>query len=191
MFSRYFFSFLSTLLLFPGALAAQTQTFHVEPAKSEVHFGLGDPLHAVNGTFRVESGSFMFNLKEGAMSGGISVDAGSGSSGNAKRDHRMTEEELKARSFRTVTFSPKYYTGVLAASGHSTITVEGVFTLLGTPHEISVPMQIQRDGTRCVATGTFIVPYVKWGLKDPSVFVLRVGKEVEIHFVLVGWVTGG
>ncbi len=167
-------------------LQAQTQTFRVNTEKSEVHFGLGDPLHAVNGTFRVQNGSFIFDPKTATMSGTIAVDAASGQSGNNKRDEKMATDELKAGSFRAVTFTPKHYTGTLAPAGDSTITVEGNFTLLGIPHPITVPMQIHRDGAACTATGTFLVPYVKWGLKDPSIFVLRVGKEVTIKLALAG-----
>jgi hypothetical protein len=33
------------------------------------------------------------------------------------------------------------------------------------------------------------VPYVKWGLKDPSVFILKVAKEVDIELTLNGRLT--
>jgi hypothetical protein len=64
-----------------------------------------------------------------------------------------------------------------------------MFTLHGTPHEITVPMQIHIDGQNLTARGSFIVPYMKWGLKDPSVFVLRVAKEVHIDLNLAGTVS--
>ena len=120
------------------------------------------------------------------MGGSIAVDAASGQSGNAKRDGKMASDELKADSFRSVTFSPKHYTGTLAPSGDSTLTVEGTFTLLGTPHPITVPMKVHREGPAVSATGSFIVPYVQWGLKDPSIFVLRLGKDVTIKLSLAG-----
>jgi hypothetical protein len=47
-------------------------------------------------------------------------------------------------------------------------------------------MQIHIDGNNCTAKTHFTVPYVKWGLKDPSFFVLKVAKEVEIDLSLVG-----
>jgi len=49
-----------------------------------------------------------------------------------------------------------------------------------------VPMQIHIQDATCTAKTHFIVPYVKWGLKDPSVFILKVAKEVEIDLTLTG-----
>ena len=84
------------------------------------------------------------------------------------------------------TFVPQKYDGAIAATGDSTIQVSGTFTLHGTPHDLSVPMQIHIDGGTLTAKTHFIVPYVKWGLKDPSVFILKVAKEVDIDLTLIG-----
>ena len=87
------------------------------------------------------------------------------------------------------TFVPSSYQGTIASSGDSTIQISGVFTLHGTPHDITVPMQIRVDGAAMTAKGQFTVPYVKWGLKDPSVFILKVAKEVDINLTLNGRLT--
>lgn len=177
--------------MFDGAALGQKQTLHLDANKSEVHFNLKDPLHAVNGSFKVKDGTISFNRKDGAMDGGIVVDAGSGRSGNDTRDQRMAKEELKTESFATVTFAPRRFAGNLGTSGDSEIAVEGTFTLLGTPHEITVPLKVHMEGTQCRAAGSFTVPYVKWGLKDPSWMMLRVGKDVVVDLVLAGSVSGG
>jgi polyisoprenoid-binding protein YceI len=169
----------------PVAMHAQEKLV-VDPAKSEVHFTLGDLLHTVHGTFRIQQGEIPFNPATGEAGGSIAVDALSGASGNSVRDKRMAKEELKSGDFKVVTFAPARFTGKFNESGDSALQVHGVFTLLGTPHEIDVPMEVQVNGDQFHATGAFAVPYVQWGLKDPSTLMLRVNKEVQIEFLLTG-----
>ena len=85
-----------------------------------------------------------------------------------------------------MTFAPQSYQGTIAPPGDSTIQVSGIFTLHGTPHDLTVPMQIHIEGPTCTAKTHFTVPYVKWGLKDPSIFILKVAKEVDIDLTLTG-----
>jgi hypothetical protein len=42
------------------------------------------------------------------------------------------------------------------------------------------------EGGRVNATADFEVPYVKWGMKDPSTLFLRVKNSVLINIVAVG-----
>ena len=172
-------------VLSPTVLRAQ-QNLLIDPARSDVHFTLGDVLHTVHGTFHVQQGEIAFNGATGQASGSIVVDALSGQSGNSARDRRMTNEELKAQSYKNVTFAPTRFTGEFHSGGDSSLQIHGIFTLLGTEHEIDVPMKVQVNGNQVHASGTFAVPYVQWGLKDPSTLMLRVSKEVQIDLSLMG-----
>lgn len=180
----------SLLLLLPLTIVpsayAQHQMFTVSPEASELAFTLGGSDHGTKGTFHVESGSVYFDRSGTKLSGKIVVAAGSGNSGNDSRDKKMKNEVLDISHFADVTFEPQSYQGTIAPTGDSTVQVAGVFTLHGTPHDLTVPMQIHMDGTSCTAKTHFVVPYVKWGLKDPSVFILKVAKEVDIDLTLVG-----
>jgi hypothetical protein len=52
-------------------------------------------------------------------------------------------------------------------------------------------MQIHIDGASMTAKGHFTVPYVQWGLKDPSWGFLKVAKEVGIDLTLSGSLRSG
>jgi polyisoprenoid-binding protein YceI len=169
----------------PAVLHAQDK-LSLDPARSEVHFTLTDSLHVVHGTFHIQQGDISFDPATGNATGSIVVDALSGQSGNSMRDRRMTNDELKAPDFKTITFAPTHFTGTLNPTGDSTLNVHGIFTLLGTPHEIDVPMQAQVSGDQLHAIGSFAIPYVQWGLKDPSTFMIKVNKEVQIDLSLIG-----
>jgi polyisoprenoid-binding protein YceI len=176
------------LLLVPFAVA-QHRTFTVQPDASQVAFNLGASDHPVQGTFHVQSGSIDFDLNAPKISGSVVVAAGSGSSGNDSRDKKMTKDVLEAPHFTDVSFVPRSYQGTVAPSGGSSIQVTGTFTLHGTPHDLTVPMQINIEGDKLTAKTHFTVPFVQWGLKDPSFFMFKVDKEVGIDLTLVGHVS--
>jgi polyisoprenoid-binding protein YceI len=98
----------------------------------------------------------------------------------------MHAQVLNADQFADISFEPKSYQGTIAAAGDSNLQVSGIFTLHGVAHDLTLPMQIRIEGSALSAKGSFIVPYVKWGLKDPSIFVLKVAKEVHIDLSLSG-----
>jgi polyisoprenoid-binding protein YceI len=176
-----------TLLLSFGALAfAQKQTMTLNPDASKVAFALKGTGHEVHGSFHVSKGSIAFDRSAPSMSGSVVVSAASGESGDKSRDKKMHSDILNVDQYTEVTFEPKSYQGTIAPSGDSTIQVSGVFTLHGAPHDITVPMQVHIDGTNVTAKGSFLVPYVKWGLKDPSIMILKVAKEVQIDLDLAG-----
>jgi hypothetical protein len=57
-------------------------------------------------------------------------------------------------------------------------------------HDLGIPAKIHVDGGRLTGTARFTVPFVEWGMKDPSVFVLRVKKKVQVTLDLNGSVGG-
>ena len=85
-----------------------------------------------------------------------------------------------------MSFAPKSYHGTLADAGDSNLQVTGVFTLLGTPHDLTIPMQVHVEGTRATARCQFNVPYVEWGLKNPSFLFWKAENNVLITVSLVG-----
>jgi polyisoprenoid-binding protein YceI len=177
---------LALLLAFVPAASAQREVFIVNPDASQVGFTLAGTGHHVQGTFHVQKGSINFDPSAAKLAGSVVVAAGSGNSGEPSRDKKMNSDVLDTDHFAEVTFAPSSYQGAIQPSGDSTIQVTGVFTLHGSAHDLTLPMQIHIDGTNMTAKGHFTVPYVKWGLKDPSIFILKVAKDVDIDLTLSG-----
>ena len=181
--------FFAIPLCLAASAFAQHETFTVDPQTSQVDFGLNGTGHHVEGTFHVQDGVITFDPSAQTISGSVVVAAGSGNSGDTSRDKKMNADVLNSNNYSDITFQPKSYTGKLATSGDSTIQVSGVFTLHGSTHDITVPMEVHIAGSSLEAKGQFQVPYVQWGLKNPSIFILKVAKVVDINLDLKGGIT--
>jgi polyisoprenoid-binding protein YceI len=173
------FAVLAAHVLTP-ALYAQESVVQLDAAQTKIEFTLGDILHTVHGTFKLKNGTIRFDPSTGKIGESIAVDATSGESGNGSRDRAMHREILESGKFTEIVFTPNQVKGTLARKGPSQVEVLGQFRLHGKDHDVTLPIDIQQDGQQLQLTTHFIVPYVQWGLKNPSTFFLRVSDKVTI-----------
>jgi polyisoprenoid-binding protein YceI len=141
----------------------------LDPTSTAVAFRLPGALHDTHGTFRLKAGTIELDTATTEAEGLVVVDASSGATGNAARDARMHDAVLESERFPDIRFRPARVVGTLGADGSFRATVEGTFTLHGTDHSMTSAIEGRLDGERVTVTCRFSVPYVEWGLKDPSV----------------------
>jgi polyisoprenoid-binding protein YceI len=173
----------SICLLWVGLAArasAQELVLRCDPAQTTASFTLGDVLHTVHGSFREKSGEIHFDPMSGTAGGEIVFDATSGQTGNATRDWKMHKEVLESARYPEISFRPDHGEGSVSVPGSSTVQLHGVFVIHGTEREMTVPVAVKLAADHWVASAHFQVPYVQWGLKNPSVLLLRVGDTVAI-----------
>ncbi len=168
-------------------MAATTPgTWTLDPHSTVIAFHLSGALHDTHGTFTLRQGSLQLDPVSGAASGSIIVDAASGASGNSARDARMTDEVLEAARYPDIRFQPSHVDVRQEADGSFQATIHGVLSLHGVDHDIKVDATGHLLDDEITAHCHFVVPYVEWGLTDPSVFLLSVAKQVDIEFATMG-----
>lgn len=165
---------------------AEQIVLSVDPARSSVHWSVESSLHTVHGTFHVKRGTMTVDPATGKASGEIVVDATSGESGNNARDRRMHKEILESFQYSEVIFRPDRADGTVLPQGSSNLKLHGIFSLHGADHELSVPAQATLQEDQWKGTANFQVPYIDWGLKNPSNFLLKVKPVVDVELDLVG-----
>jgi polyisoprenoid-binding protein YceI len=171
-----------------GAAAAQSHDLKLQftPANTSIKFTLGDIFHTVHGSFQLKRGEANYDLTTQIVHGQVVADATSGESGNHTRDRRMRKEILETAKYPEIIFRPDRVEGTVSASGNSTLQVHGVFTIHGGDHELIMPVRVQVFPDHWVADTHFNIPYVKWGIKNPSTLLLRVSESVEIDVHATG-----
>ena len=183
------------LALFPAAAAPQPQPnaapvseiiLTIDPAQSTVHWTLGSTLHTVHGTFALKTGIVHFDPETGKAGGEIVVAATSGESGNNSRDARMHKEILETRKYPDVIFRPTQVHGKVAPSRASDIKLDGILSIHGADHNLTALVHAELTGDRWRGTAKFEVPYVKWSIKDPSNFLLKVKPVVNVELEMSG-----
>jgi polyisoprenoid-binding protein YceI len=162
-----------------GALHAQQRVLTLDPAASKVGFTLDATGHDVEGTMAVKSGRIAFE-DSGAASGEIVLDLQSARTGNDSRDKTMHEEVLETKKFPTAVFKAESVEGTVAPSGTSQVTLVGTLSFHGGEHKVKLPAKVNAQDGKVTADAKLTIPYVEWGLHDPSIMILRVAKVVTV-----------
>jgi polyisoprenoid-binding protein YceI len=177
---------ISVFALGAETLLAQEMTVELDPARTRIEFTVTATLHTVHGTFALKSGTVHFDSSTGSARGLAVVDATSGDSGNTGRDHKMHQEVLESQRYSEITFTPTRMSGRVAPQGVSSVQIDGIFKLHGADHPITLTLPVQAQGKNLSVRTHIVVPYVAWGLKNPSTFILHVGENVDIDINAVG-----
>jgi polyisoprenoid-binding protein YceI len=159
---------------------AADYSLELKPETTKIHWTLGDPLHTVHGTFNMKRGRIDFDPETGKASGQMVVDVASGDSGSDARDHRMHANVLESVKYPEALFVPDRVEGAVALPGTSAVKVHGTFTIHGAAHEMTIDVQSTIAGDQIRAAISFDIPYVAWGMKDPSNFLIKVDKTVKV-----------
>jgi polyisoprenoid-binding protein YceI len=177
---------ISVFALGAETLLAQEMTVELDPANTRIEFTVAATLHSVHGTFALKRGTVHFNSSTGSASGLVIVDATSGDSGNKGRDHKMHQEVLESERYPEITFTPTRMSGKVDPQGASSVQIDGIFELHGADHPITLTLPVQAQGQNLSVRTHIVVPYVAWGLKNPSTFILHVGEKVDIDINAAG-----
>ena len=161
-------------------LAAVENSIVLDPSKTSIAFTLGDVLHTVHGTFKLKRGAVRFDSATGSASGEIVIDVASGNSGSGGRDKRMHKEILESARYPDAVFTPDHVSGELAARGESQLDLHGNFQIHGAVHELTLHFRAEAKNGEVAASTSFVIPYVQWGMKNPSNFLLKVSDKVDL-----------
>ena len=174
------------VVCFAATSFAQELAFELDPAQSHVDFILADVVHTVHGDFHLKNGFLRFDAQNGGASGQLTVDATTGASGSKGRDRKMHRQVLESATYPDITFQPQHVIGKIAAAGASQMEIQGLMTMHGQTHAMTANGPVQIHGDQVSADLRFVVPYQQWGMKNPSVLLLRVSDKVEITVHAVG-----
>ena len=187
----------AALVVAVGALVAPVfadeQVLTLDPQASDVSFLLPATGHDVHGTLVLRDGVVRFDPATGAASGRIAIDATRAETGNGSRDKTMHNKVLEVARYPLFVFVPERFEGELPAAGGgaaaSEVKLVGTLSIHGSEHPLTLPAKVERDGDHLTATTTFQVPYVEWGMHNPSLLFLRVADEVAVTVAADGTLT--
>ncbi len=173
-------------LLLSSPLVAEEYVLTLDSEKTTAHFLLGATGHDVEGRLFLSSGELRLDTATGLASGQVVLDALQTETGNKRRDKKMHNEVLLSEQHPMITFEAQSWSGDLAMQGASDLEIVGTMTLVGQSHAISLPIHIDVQNGALEGKSSFTVPFIDWGLRDPSILFLSVDKDVQVTVEAVG-----
>src|SRR5262245_29523631 len=163
----------------PGRAAEQVLT--LDPAATTIEWTLGATLHTVVGRARLAGGVVRFDAETGTASGEIAVDATSASTGLALRDRTMHQDVLESARHPRIVYRAERLRVLRRDGARAEVELEGVHDLHGEQRRLVLPARVEARGGRIAIEAGFRVPYVEWGMRDPSTFLLRGDRFVGVR----------
>lgn len=170
----------ASILLIAAPAGAEPFRLFLDPEATEITFTLGARLHTVRGRFALASGEITFDPETGAAAGEIRVDARSGDTDIDRRDRVMHEEVLDSAGHPLLVLQPERVEVLRRDADALAGTLFGRFVVRGASHPIAVLFAGTRSAERAELTARFDVPWVAWGLPDPSNALLSVQKTLAV-----------
>jgi polyisoprenoid-binding protein YceI len=170
----------AAMLAAASSIPSEETVLQIDPSQTKVEFTLAALLHTVHGSFLLKRGNIRFDAATGKASGDLVVDATSGATGSGARDRNMHKNVLESARYPEIVFRPDRVEGKVTLQGTSHVELHGIFSIDGAEHEITLPAVVENDDGQYTADIAFAVPYVQWGMKNPSTLFLRVSDKVEI-----------
>jgi polyisoprenoid-binding protein YceI len=171
---------IATVVVAPPAASAEERVLILEPERTSVTFTVKATGHDVDGVLALQSGQIRFDPDTGAVSGQVTLDLRRAQTGNRLRDREMRQNVFETERFPHVVFRPSRMLGALQPSAVSDIVLVGVVVMHGTEHAFSLPVKARLDGESVSAEAVFDIPYVAWGMRNPSLLFLRVAPAVAV-----------
>lgn len=160
--------------------SSHQRTLVLKPEATAIHWTLSGNMHTVHGTFELKRGVIDLNLEDGSIDGLVEVNATSGQSGNTARDKHM-QSILESDRYPIISFHPTKVIGRVMPFKDEVVTVEGIFRIHGADHPLRMQINIHPEGNAIILKTEFAVPYVDWGMEDPSILFFRVDRTVNIE----------
>ncbi len=167
----------------------------VDPDQSTISTSVAEPAAWIRGnavgTFHIIDGevSFDFAHIQSTAKVRIIIDATSYRSSSASRDRSVSSTSLESDKFPAIGFESKSVIGVvMTGSNEGTAIVNGLLTLHGETHPISVPVHATLGPSGAfVGDGEVKFNYEEFGVKVPQVMfgALLAGDEVTVRFHIV------
>lgn len=157
------------------------RTLVLDPDRTEVSFDLPATGHDVHGLVALDRGELRFDAATGELSGEVVLDPAFARTGNDKRDKTLRNDVLEIAKFPSIRFLPSSFEGALAEQGVSEVVVHGEIDLHGARHAVDLPARLTVEDGELTAEFDLDVPFIDWGMHDPSVLFLRVQSVVQVH----------
>jgi polyisoprenoid-binding protein YceI len=169
--------------------AAKWTALTFDGAQTTIAYKLIGWPHVTEGTFKLKNGVIRVDAVSGKMAGEVVVDAASGDSGHSVRDGRMKNSVLEVARYPEIRFAPQQVESHGVPRGEFPVVVRGVMTLHGKSHPFTVAATVERRGDDATIHCRFAIPFVAWGLEDPSILFFKVEPNVSVEVTAIAHIS--